>query len=83
VIGVAWHPTLPLLATASEDFSVRIWDLRTDTLAEEFRTTRNTPTQRLRWSPDGKFLGVSYKASTENLKIYEPEVCKQANSPIR
>ncbi len=62
VIGVAWHPTLPLLATAAEDFSVRIWDLRTDTLVEEFRTTRNTPTQRLRWSPDGRFLGVSYKA---------------------
>jgi WD40 repeat protein len=83
VIGVAWHPTLPLLATASEDFSVRIWDLRTDTLVEEFRSTRNTPALRLKWSPDGRFLGVSYQAPTENVKIYEPAACKQADSPIR
>lgn len=80
---MAWHPTLPLLATASEDFSVRIWDLPTDTLVEEFRSTRNTPATRLKWSPDGRFLGVSYKASTENLKIYETEACKEADHPSR
>ena len=83
VISVAWHPTLPLLATASEDFSVRIWDLRTDALVEEFRSNRNTPALRLKWSPDGRFLGVSYQAPPENLKIYEPAACKQADSPIR
>jgi WD40 repeat protein len=76
VINVAWHPTLPLLATASEDYSVRIWDLRTDTLVEEFRTTRNAPSVGLKWSPDGRFLGVSYLAPSDNLKVYEPKACR-------
>jgi len=54
---------------------------RTDTLLEEFRSTRSLPIMRLKWSPDGRFLGVSYQTPADNLKIDEPKACKEANSP--
>ena len=79
VIAMAWHPTLPMLATTSEDYSVRLWDLRTGALVEEFRTTRNALAMRLKWSPDGRFLGVSYLTTSSNVKIYEPKACQEAS----
>ena len=56
--AVAWHPTLPLLATCAQDYTVKIWDLRTETLLEtlvyssQFLST-------LYWSPDGASLLAS------------------------
>lgn len=76
VVDVAWHPTLPLLATASEDFSVKVWDLATDTLVEEFRTRPDAVPTRLRWSPDGRLLAVSHQGSTPLVKVYEPKACQ-------
>jgi len=57
VTGVAWHPTLPFLATASKDYTVKIWNLETEVLAEEIGLFRGVP-GKLYWSPDGKTLGV-------------------------
>ena len=57
VTDVAWHPTLPLLATASEDRTVRIWNVETGKLVEEFGLFHRHP-QRIDWSPDGRNLAV-------------------------
>jgi WD40 repeat protein len=31
VISLQWHPSLPLIATASLDFALRLWDARSGT----------------------------------------------------
>ena len=52
-----WHPTDPdLLATASGDRTVRIWDYR----SAKSVTTVNTKGENINitWSPDGKTLAV-------------------------
>ena len=55
-----WHPTDPdLLATASGDRTVRIWDYR----SAKSVTTVNTKGENINitWSPDGKTLAVGNK----------------------
>jgi len=83
VEDMAWHPKLPLLATASSDYSIRIWDLRTEQMREEFRYIRNIQPMRVKWSPDGKYLAVSDSGGTPNVKVYEPEACKETDRPKR
>ena len=58
---VAWHPTLPVLATAAEDLNVRMWNLKTGLQLGELHGLASQPEQRpekLLISPDGQFLGV-------------------------
>ena len=38
---------------------------------------------RLKWSPDGRFLGVSYMTSADSLKVYEPKACREATPHSR
>ena len=52
VTGVEWHPTQPLLATCSEDYSVKIWDLRSESLVERYGF-HDKPMEKVLWSPDG------------------------------
>jgi serine/threonine protein kinase/WD40 repeat protein len=76
VTAVAWHPSLPVIATASSDYSVKIWDLATETPLEEFRYLHNVMAKRLMWSPDGRMLAVSDTSDPRqrpNLKVYEPK----------
>ncbi len=78
VVDVAWHPSLPLIATSSADLSVRIWNLDTELLEEEFRSYTSDVPQRLMWSPDGKQLAVyDQSVGKPNLKIYEPKACRE------
>lgn len=52
---LAWHPSLPILASTSADLSVKIWDLNADRLLE----TMWGPKQMSKWldfSPSGKLL---------------------------
>jgi len=62
VNDLAWHPTLPFLATAAEDSRVRIWNMETGQLVEEFGFFSLRP-QRLDWSPDGHQLAVLHAAA--------------------
>jgi WD40 repeat protein len=66
VFDVAWHPKLPLLATCSEDFLVRIWNLRTEELVQEFWIFPSQP-KRLMWCPDGSRLAVSFASGEVGL----------------
>jgi WD40 repeat protein len=83
VLDMAWHPKLPLLATASSDYSIRIWDLRTEQMREEFRYIRNIQPMRVKWSPDGKYLAVSDSGGAPNVNVYEPEACKETDRAKR
>jgi len=60
-----WHPTEPdLLATASGDKTVRIWDSRSDkSIKGKSVATINTKGENINitWSPDGKTLAVGNK----------------------
>ena len=76
VLAVAWHPSLPLLATASADRTVRIWDLKSDTMVEEFGIFQLLP-DRLFWSPDGTQLAVRSKDVHAVIDIIKPAACQK------
>jgi WD40 repeat protein len=70
---VAWHPTLPILATAAEDLNVRFWDLESGLQLGELHGIASQPEQRperLVISPDGLLLGV--RCSAFGLGFFEP-----------
>ena len=77
VLDVAWHPSLPLLATTSEDRTVRIWDLNSDTMVEEFSTFTDIPAN-VYWSPDGSTLAVRTNGARDNLHLFNPKKCQPA-----
>jgi WD40 repeat protein len=70
---VAWHPKLPVLATCSDDFFVRIWDLSKKELVEEYGIFSAVPTQ-LSWSPDGSRLSVHCASGA--LHLFDPQLPK-------
>jgi WD40 repeat protein len=55
---LAWHPTLPRLATSSADLSVKIWNVQTE-LLEESLALLDKPLSQLHWSGDGRILALS------------------------
>ena len=62
ITDVVWHPKMPLLVTASEDLTVRIWNLKDGHLLEELRGIAAQPEQRpdrVLISPEGGWLYVS------------------------
>jgi WD40 repeat protein len=72
VNDVACHPTLPLVATASSDWTVKIWDLRTNAMVEKYSIFSDLPV-RLRWSPDGTVLSLLTRTKHYFVK---PKVCQ-------
>ena len=56
VLGLAWHPTRPLLATAARDCTVRLWNLSTG-VSEVLREAQEL--LGVSWSPDGRWLAVT------------------------
>jgi len=75
VCSLAWHPNLPLVATASsEDRSVRIWDLNTETMLEEFGFFEFA--DRVFWSIDGSELAVRSRGNASQIEIFRPKACQ-------
>jgi len=72
VSAVAWHPKLPLIATASDDQTVKIWNLNTGAMVEEFGFI-GAP-DRLFWSPEGTQLAV--RRILQPLQIFSPRSCQ-------
>jgi serine/threonine protein kinase/WD40 repeat protein len=73
VTDVAWHPKLPVLASASEDLNVRFWNLKTGIQLGELHGIASQPEQkpeRLAISPSGQFLGV--RCAAFGVGFFEP-----------
>lgn len=76
IAALAWHPTLPVLASASLDLTIRIWDLDSGKRLEVIPALDTRPLA-LSFSPSGKrltcsdeqFVRVWELVSTENPKV--------------
>ena len=73
ITSIAWHPSRPILATTSEDLSIRLWDLETGKRMDELYGPVETPI-RLNFSPSGTRLASS---GGDNTRIWEPESLAQ------
>jgi serine/threonine protein kinase/WD40 repeat protein len=79
VTDLAWHPTQPVLVSASEDLNVRFWSLTNGIQLGELLGIGAQPEQRpeqLTISPDGKFLGV--RSSAFGVGLFEPAAFQAA-----
>ncbi|MEY5011392.1 MAG: hypothetical protein RLZZ253_2531, partial [Verrucomicrobiota bacterium] len=71
VTAVAWHPRLPILATASDDHSVRLWNVHTGQQLEEFAVLEWIP-DRLFWDSAGERLAVMCRELSATISIFRP-----------
>lgn len=69
ITALAWHPSKPIMATASADLSVKIWNLEAGRRLEEFRGMVTAPTE-LAFSPSGQRLGCAGVGNPT--RIWEP-----------
>jgi len=68
---MAWHPTKPMIATGSEDLSVKVLDFEKGRVVHEFRGLVNPP-DYISFSPTGKRLAA--KTASDNLiRIWQLE----------
>jgi len=67
--ALAWHPSRPILGTASEDLSIRLWNLDDGTRLDEFRGPLSPPNV-LSFSPDGRRLATAARDGAA--RIWEP-----------
>jgi WD40 repeat protein len=70
ISALAWHPHRPVIATASEDLSVKLWNLETGQPLQELRGPI-TPPVRLAFSPSGRRLGCA--SPNDAVRIWEVE----------
>jgi len=66
VTAVAFHPTRKVIATASMDGSVKLWDYTTKQLVNYFLGMQGTPVC-LAFSPDGHWLAVEGQEPTSRV----------------
>jgi WD40 repeat protein len=81
ISDVEWHPRLPLLVSASEDLTVRIWNLKDAHLMEELHgiaAQADQRPERVALSPNGRMLAVRgggngsvgvYELASVNVKL--------------
>ncbi len=70
ITAIAWHPSKPVIATASGDLSVKVWNLETGACMEELRGMASAPFS-LDFSPSGRRLGCAGNGNPT--RIWEPE----------
>ncbi len=80
ITDVAWHPKQPVLVSASEDLTVRFWNLKTGIQLGELHGIASQPEQRperLIISPNGQFLGV--RSAAFGVGFFEPPAFQLGN----
>ncbi|QSQ22551.1 carboxypeptidase regulatory-like domain-containing protein [Pyxidicoccus parkwayensis] len=78
VDSLSFHPTRPLLATASFDEGVALWDLSGSTSAP---VTIRESVRQVRFSPDGKLLAAA--GGPEGLLLLDASTGLRASSPMK
>jgi len=69
ITALAWHPTRPILATASEDLVIRLWNVDTGDRLEELRGPLSPPSV-LSFNPGGTRLATASRDGAA--RIWEP-----------
>jgi WD40 repeat protein len=77
VTAAAWHPRIPILATASDDHSVRLWNVHTGQQLEEFAVLEWVP-DRLFWDSSGERLAVMCRELSATMNIFRPACVQPA-----
>jgi serine/threonine protein kinase len=76
--AITFHPSLPILASASSDGSVKLWDYQNQKLMDSFVGLAGAPVT-LAFSPDGNLL--LSEAQENTTRIYDVSHLKSALSP--
>ena len=71
--ALVFDPRRPILATCSEDLTIKLWNLDADRLLDEWRGP-TTPPRLLAFSPSGKLLACG--AKDQSAWVWEPESLK-------
>ncbi len=69
ILDAAFSPDGEWIATASLDYTARIWETRTGQLIATLPGA--APLRRVRWSPTGGYLATSTRHSSRDLFIYK------------
>ena len=69
IMALAWHPTRPILATASVDLAIRLWDIESGARLEELNGPLSPP-DVLSFSPGGTRLATASRDGAA--RIWEP-----------
>ncbi len=78
ITALAWHPSKPILATASADLSIRLWNLDTGKRLEELRGSLSA-SHALAFSPSGQRLA---SASGDFVtRVWEPKSLSDQPDP--
>ena len=77
VCALAWHPVRPILATASEDLVIRLWDLDSGARLEELRGPMSPPSV-LSFSPGGTRLATASRDGVA--RLWEPRSLSAASA---
>jgi len=63
--GLSTHPSKDIIVTSSDDMSVRLWDLHTNSLLQKLKGT--SPVRCCCFSPDGDYIAIGLKDGSFNI----------------
>ena len=75
VSGVAWHPKLPLLVTASKDGCIRVWNRDDFRRVEEFASDPSSKPVLLEIPPNGMELNEVRQGA---IRVYQPKSFRES-----
>ncbi len=75
ITALAWHPARPILATASADLTIKLWNLDTGRRLETLRGPTAAP-RVLNFSPSGQRLACA--SEDRMVRIWEPKPLNNA-----
>ena len=70
ITALAWHPNKPIVATASADLSIKLWNVESGKMLEELRGPVARP-RDVAFSPSGLRLGCS--SDDGHTRIWDPQ----------